>query len=224
MGKNDIYYVNNLKNKFLVLSGAISGIFFTLSWIIQEAFKTGYDPIMVPISSLAIGELGWIQSATFLISGGTLILFAYGLEKIRKKEGFSKWIIILSAIGGIGLIGAGCFTTAPISGFPPGTPETINESTLNGILHQLFSVLIFIELPIAMLLFSKHFFKIKNRKWWIYSISSAILFIIFIIILKAASDPSQGLFHYFGLIQRIILIIGFLWVILLSYYYFNKFQ
>ena len=90
MEKNNIHHVNNTKNKFLLLCGAISGIIFTLSWIIQETFKAGYNPMMVPISSLAIGELGWIQSATFLISGIALILFAYGLEKIRKNKGFSK--------------------------------------------------------------------------------------------------------------------------------------
>ena len=86
MEKNNINNVNDSKNKLLLLSGAISSIIFTLSWIIQEAFKTGYNPMMVPISSLAIGELGWIQSATFLISGIALILFAYGLEKIRENE------------------------------------------------------------------------------------------------------------------------------------------
>jgi len=222
MEKNDIYHENNSKNKFLLLCGTISGVVFTLSWIIQEAFKVGYNPMMVPISSLAIGELGWIQSATFLISGITLILFAYGLEKIRKNKEFSTWIFIFLAVGGIGLIGAGCFTTDPMNSFPPGTPETIVETTLMGMLHQLFSVLLFIGLPVAMFLFSKYFLHVKNRKWWIYSIASAILFIIFMIVLKIAPFPSLGLLPYYGLIQRIMLIIGFVWVILLSYYYFNK--
>ncbi|MDR2967906.1 MAG: DUF998 domain-containing protein [Methanobacteriaceae archaeon] len=222
MEKNDTYHMNNSKNRFFLLCGAISAVIFTLSWIIQEIFKTGYNPIMVPVSSLAIGELGWIQSVTFLITGLTLILFAYGLEKIRKKEGFSKWTVIFLVIGAIGLIGAGCFTTDPINGFPPGTGETTIQTSLIGILHQLFSVLLFIGLPIAMILFSKHFLNIKNKKWWIYSIVSAILFIIFMIILKVASEPSLGLLKLFGLIQRIILIIGFLWVTLLSCYYFNK--
>jgi hypothetical protein len=222
MGKNDTFNVNNSKNKLLLICGAISGIIFTLSWMIQEAFKVGYNPLMVPISSLAIGELGWIQSATFLISGVTLIFFAYGLEKIRKNKGFSKWIVIFLAIGGIGLIGAGCFVTDPMNGFPPGTSETALETTLTGTLHQLFSILLFIGLPVAMALFSKYFLKVKNRKWWIYSVSSAILFIIFMIILKVVSFSYLGLLPYFGLIQRIMLIIGFLWIILLSCYYFSK--
>ena len=218
MEKNDIYH-GNLKNKFLLLCGAISGIIFSLSWMIQEAFKVRYNPMMIPISSLAIGELGWIQTATFLISGIALILFTYGLEKIRKNEGFSKWITIFLAIGSIGLIGAGCFTTDPMNGFPPGTPETIIETTLTGTLHQLFSVLLFIGLPIAMVFFSKHFLNAKNRKWLIYSISSAILFIIFMILIKAASFSSLELLPFYGLIQRIMLIIGFLWIISLSYHF-----
>lgn len=205
----------------LLLFGAISGVVFTLSWIIQEIFKNGYNPIMVPISSLAIGELGWIQSATFLITGASLMLFAYGLERIAQYEGFSKWIVIFLAIGAIGLIGAGCFTTDPINGFPPGTPETITESTLHGTLHQLFSVLLFIGLPVAMALFSKYFLKVRNNKWWIYSISSTVLFIMFVIILKVAILSNIGFLPFYGLIQRIILVIGFLWLILISYHYFK---
>jgi hypothetical protein len=222
MGKKDIYQKINLKNKFFLTFGAISGVIFTLSWIVQEAFKTGYNSMMIPISSLAIGELGWIQSANFLISGTALIFFAYGLEKIRLKEEFSKWIVIFLTIGAVGLIRAGCFITDPMNGFPPRTPETIVETTINGILHQLFSVLLFIGLPVAMAFFSKYFLKIKNKKWRIYTLVSSVLFIIFVIVIKVAAITSLGLLPYYGLIQRIMLIIGFLCVILVSYYYFNK--
>ncbi|MCL2157430.1 MAG: DUF998 domain-containing protein [Methanobrevibacter sp.] len=222
MEKEDIHNMNNSMGKFLLVLGAISGVIFTLSWIIQEAFKVGYNPMMVPISSLAIGELGWIQTATFLISGLALILFAYGLEKIRGEEGFSKWIAIFLAIGGVGLIGAGCFITDPMNGFPPGTSETIVETTLIGTLHQLFSVLLFIGLPVAMALFSKYFFKIKNSVLGIYTLISSVLFIIFMIILKVAAIDSVGLLPFYGLIQRIMLVIGFLWVIFISFYYTLK--
>jgi len=211
---------NEYKNNFLLLCGAISGLIFTISWIVQEHFKIGYDPFRIPISSLALGELGWIQTITFLVSGLSLILFAYGLKKLRTKKNFSKWIPISFFIAGIGLVGAGCFTTDPMNGFPIGTSKTIIETTLIGNLHQIFSVLLFIGLPCAMILFSKYFSIIKNKKWLIYSNISAILFIIFIIILKAAGEPSLGLLPYYGLIQRVILIIGFLWLILLSYFYF----
>jgi hypothetical protein len=220
MEKNN--YSKNSVNKFLLLCGAISGVFFTSSWLIQEAFKSDYNSMMIPISSLAIGNFGWIQSVTFLITGATLMLFAYGLERIRKDEGFSKWVVIFLAIGSVGLIGAGCFTTDPMNGFPPGTPEITTETTFHGTLHQLFSILLFIGMPVVMAFFSKYFLKIKNNKWWIYSISSTILFIIFMIILKEASISILGLLPFYGLIQRIMLIIGFLWVILISYHYFNK--
>ena len=42
---------------------------FTLAWLLQGMTRADYDPARHPVSSLAIGELGWIQRATFLVTG-----------------------------------------------------------------------------------------------------------------------------------------------------------
>ena len=60
-------------------------MFFTFSWIIQGVLRVGYNLLMAPVSSLAIGSLGWIQIATFFITRLLIMLFAYGLWKVRKK-------------------------------------------------------------------------------------------------------------------------------------------
>jgi hypothetical protein len=45
---------SNLINNLLIICGAVAGLVFTFSWIIQEAFRPDYNPMMIPISSLAI--------------------------------------------------------------------------------------------------------------------------------------------------------------------------
>jgi len=215
---------SNLGNKWLLICGAIAGLFFTFSWIIQEAFRPGYNPMMIPISSLAIGSLGWIQSATFLISGALIILFAYGLWKVSKKEykGVSKWGPILILICGIGLIGAGCFATDPMNGYPEGSPVVNDNPSFNSIMHQLFSSLLFFGLPIACFVFGNYFAAKKELRWLIYSFISGILFLIMFLVTSMGFSQVAGLQFYAGLLQRITLTIGFLWMILLSIYFFKK--
>lgn len=215
---------SNFTNKWLILCGAIAGLFFTFSWIIQEAFRPQYNPMMIPISSLAIGPLGWIQSATFLITGALIILFAYGLFKISKSEykGVSKWGPIMILICGIGLIGAGCFTTDPMNGYPEGTPLVDENPSFNSIIHQLFSSFLFFGLPIACFVFGNYFTSKKELKWLIYSFLTGIIFLIMFLVTSMGFSQVAGLQFYAGLLQRITLTIGFLWIILLSIHFFRK--
>jgi hypothetical protein len=57
---------------------------------------------------------------------------------------------------GLGLIGAGVFTSDPINGYPPGTPVPAPR-TLPGILHDQFSTPVFTALPAACLLMARRF-------------------------------------------------------------------
>jgi len=215
---------SNLTNKWLILCGTVAGLFFTFSWIIQEAFRESYNSMMIPISSLAIGSLGWVQTATFLISGALIILFTYGLWKISKNEykGVSKWGPILILICGIGLIGAGCFTTDPMNGYPEGTPIVNDNPSFSSVMHQLFSSFLFFGLPIACFIFGNYFAAKKELKWMIYSFLSGILFLAVFLLTSMGFSQLSGLQFFAGLLQRITLTIGFLWMILLSIYFFKK--
>jgi len=215
---------SDLTNKCLILCGAIAGLLFTFSWIIQEAFRESYNPMMIPISSLAIGSLGWIQTLTFLITGTLIILFAYGLWKMTKNEynGVSKWGIILILVCAVGLIGAGCFTTDPMNGYPEGTPLVNDNPSFNSVMHQLFSSFLFFGLPIACFIFANYFTVKKELKLMIFSSLSGILFLILFLLTSLGFSQLGGLQLYAGLLQRITLTIGFLWIFLISSYFFKK--
>lgn len=214
----------NLNNKWLTLFGAIAGLFFTFSWIIQGALRVGYNPLMAPVSSLAIGSLGWIQVATFFITGILLILFAYGLWKrsISEYKRISKLGPILLFICGIGLIGAGCFTTDTTNGYPEATVILDDYPNFSGPTHKLFAGLIFLGLPLACFAFFNYFSEKKEVKWRIYSFLSGLLLIITFSLTMLGYLQFNGFHFYLGLFQRITLTIGALWLILISIHFFKK--
>src|SRR5690349_21639745 len=94
--------------------GAVAGPLFVASFLLQGATRDGYDPLRHPVSSLAIGEHGWIQTTTFLVTGALTAVFAVGL-----RQGLGRLLVGLWALG---LIGAGLFTAAPVSGYPDPPP------------------------------------------------------------------------------------------------------
>ena len=92
------------------------------------------------VSSLSVGELGWIQIANFLITGSLILAFSVALRQILLGPSGSVWGPVLIGLVGVGLIGAGLFVTDPLNGYPPGTPLIPTERTTHGILHDLFGV------------------------------------------------------------------------------------
>ncbi len=72
----------------------------TLS-IVQYSFmrSLGWDPLLRPTfdwpSGLALGPFGWIMTATFLLCGPLLSIFAWGLHgELRNRMGQTGTIIL----------------------------------------------------------------------------------------------------------------------------------
>ena len=210
---------SSLANKLLILCGAIGPIFLIFSYIIQERLREGYNPIMVTISALAIGPEGWVQTLTFLIAGALIIFFGYGLFKLRKTEKFSKLTPFFIIICGIGLIGAGIFVTDPINGFPPELYVSGEGSSFYGIIHKIFAGFLFVGLPLACFAMDKYFKFKEDLKWRIYTLFTGISSLIVFLLTTLAILHYGGLQYYAGLLERITIIIGFLWMILLSWYF-----
>ena len=105
----------------LLYCGLVAGPLFVLAFLIQGIAKSdGYEFLRHPVSSLALGENGWAQTTSFLVCGTLTILFATGLWRSRLV---ARAGAVLVGIWGVGLLGAGVFTTSPVSGYPIGTPD-----------------------------------------------------------------------------------------------------
>jgi hypothetical protein len=207
------------KPALLLVSGAVAGPLFSLAWLVQGLVRTDYDAMRHAVSSLSVGEWGWIQIATFIVTGSFVLAFAVGLRRLLQPPSGSTWGPVLIGLMGIGLIGSGVFVTDPLNGYPPGMPIIPTERTLHGILHDLFGVPFFLGVPIACLVFARLFVSKGERGWAWYSRASGIsMFAVFFVARLGfrllAAYPALA--AYFGLLQRITITIGLAWLTLLA--------
>ena len=195
-------------------------------FLLEGATRDGYNPYRDPISSLSIGRYGWIQALVFLIIGALMFLFAVGLRRTLKSSSINSfWGPLLIGLAGVGAIGAGIFTTDPFIGYPASI-LTLPPPTLHGQLHNFFSAFFFLGLPVATFVFTRYFLKVGKRSWAIYSLFSgigALLFFVFTslsIVASTGTAPTAGLLNAYtvGLMQRVTVIVIFLWVTLLAAY------
>src|SRR5262245_37064082 len=118
--------------KALCVCGVVAGPLFTVAWIVEGATRVNYDPLRYSISALSIGDAGWMQIATFIVTGLLVLAFAIGLQRALRPSG-SVWGPTVVGLGGIGVVGAGIFVTDPLDGYAPGTPVMPIEELALGI-------------------------------------------------------------------------------------------
>lgn len=190
--------------------------------------RSGYSIVRDPVSSLSIGRYGWIQMISFCMTGTLFLLFAYGVWRwlqISSRKSF--WGPFLLALAGIGLIGAGFFTTDPLPGYPQNLPYHLLPHTTHGQLHNLFSALVFYGLPIASFVFTRYFLKVDKRGWALYSLISGIgalatfMFLAINIVSIVNARQTTGLIQITGLLERIMIILIFQWTTMLAIYVFK---
>ena len=195
----------------LLLCGVIGPVIFVASFLVQGALRSGYDPLRHPVSSLSLGPGGWVQMATFWLTGLLIVGYAVGLRRAR----CGWWTPVLVGLVGVGLVGAGIFVADPISGYPPGSPVPA-PPTAHGIAHQLFSTPVFTALPAAMLVMTRRFFRSSERGWAWYSLLSAPVFFGCFVLSSLGFNQNPVLMPVGGLWQRLTLVVGFSWLAALA--------
>lgn len=191
----------------LLGGGLVAGPLFTLGYLLEGASREGYSAWRHPVSSLALGKHGWQQTLNFLVSGGLLMGSAIGT---RRANGASAWPARLIGAVGLGLVGAGVFACDPIGGYPPGTPLSPDRPTPRGVLHRLFSSLVFFGLPALFVLEAR-----RGKSFWAgYSVTTCAAFVGSFALSSAGFAQAPGLANLGGLFQRMSLSAGFAWLTL----------
>jgi hypothetical membrane protein len=199
--------------ELLLLAGAVGPLLFIVVLLVEGATRPHYNAWHHAMSTLALGDLGWMQVANFIVLGVLLLGYAFGLRQVLHPGRGSTWVPIMMGVSGLCLIGAGVSVTDPGGlGYPPGES---NASTLHGGLHLLFSNFAILAILVACVILALRFAQTPGwRGWAVYSVVTVILMIVFVIATSVAgtSDPNSP----FGLYQRLTTFAGWAWIALVA--------
>lgn len=188
--------------KFLALGGVIGPILFTVTTLICSDLRPGYSHIHHFISELgATGTpdaslMNWMG---FIPSGILISSFGLSLTLILPKKILARSGSVLLMIFGLGMTIVGFFSC------DAGCPR---EGSLENNIHDQISGPIFLCAILGILLLGVTFRRLPCwKKLWLYSIISAILSIVFLILLINSLDAYRNT----GMWQRLLLLTLFLW-------------
>jgi hypothetical protein len=114
--------------------GVLAGPFYLAVGLVQALVREGFDFSRHPLSVLANGPGGWVQTANFLLSGAMVLAAAVGFARaLRPHSRAAGWIL---GCFGLSMVVAAIFRADPVDGFPVGTPPGVPTSvSTTGMLH-----------------------------------------------------------------------------------------
>lgn len=199
----------------LLASGIIAAPLFTALFCAAAARRPDYASVRFPISSLAIGPGGWLQTVNFILTGALFIACAAGLHAAApgRRSAWLPWLVTLS---GIGLIGAGVFTSDPVFGYPPHLPLRLAQFTPTGHLHDLASLLFFAGLPAAEMVEARSAWRDGDWVWAGYSALTLAASLILFVLTSLGFRQLWPLVTTAGILQRGTVLTGMIWLTLLA--------
>ena len=196
----------------LLRCGVAAGPVFVAVFLLEGAVRDGYRPLRHPVSSLALGSRGWIQTGNFAVAGTLFLAGAAGLARAGDPAVSSRVAPALIGAAGAGLIGSALFTTDPVSGYPPGTPDALTRPSRASAAHNLAAVPVFFGLPAAALACSWRSWRAGQRGFALYSGGTAVTMAATMAPAAAGFGQSPRLVNLGGLFQRASIITGFTWL------------
>jgi Protein of unknown function (DUF998) len=202
--------------RWLLRCGVAAGPVFVGVFLLEGGARDGYRPLRHPVSSLALGPRGWIQAGNFAVAGTLFLAAAAGLARAGDRAASSRAAPALIGAAGAGLIGSAVFTTDPVSGYPPGTPDALTQPTRRGTAHNLAAVPVFFGLPAAALINSGRAWRAGQRGFALYSAGTSVTMPATMTLAAAGFGQSPRLAGLGGLFQRASIITGFAWLTAMS--------
>ena len=175
----------------LLLAGTAGAVLFVVVFLVEGALRPGYDPARDPVSALALGPRGWIQTANFLVTGALMGAFAAGVHRAT-GAGWAALAAFAAAV-----VASGLFAM-----------DRPGDGTWQGALHDWAGLVVFSALPAAALVLSR---RLGEDTAWLGAVSVAAgiaciaLFIWFAVAHEGGSATA-------GLIQRACIANGWGWI------------
>ena len=184
-------------NSVPALVGIMGPIVVIVGDLAASLSTPGYSLVRDSVSSLALTNIGWLQSICFLAMGLLLEIFVAGLFfNIRRTRGFHAGIVLLALCGFVLMLIATFHMDHP--GAPP----------IDGTIHTIASYGLGLLFPIAILSLAPSFKSTPNWKGiFVYTLIAGVLALA--LIMGALFAEQRG---WFGLYERIIIVNALVWV------------
>ncbi|MCL3861006.1 DUF998 domain-containing protein [Actinotalea sp. K2] len=190
----------------LLWLGALGSWLFIATFLLDGWTRPGFRPARHPVSALALGPRGWLQTTNFIVCG---LAITAGALAVGPALG-STLLATVIAVFGVSLVASGVFPMDAMRGYPPGTPdETPSETSTRHELHDWAGMLVFGSLPIAAAVAA---FVLPGPWWtWLSALTAAAMAAGFVAF-GAAWEKDHPLA---GLVQRAVIVVGWVWLGLL---------
>jgi hypothetical protein len=194
-----------------------AGPAFAAVFLAEGTAREDYRQLRHPVSSLALGPRGWVQTANFVVTGTLFLAGAAGLRLAGDRVPGGRTGPPLVAAAGVGLIAAAAFPTDPVRGYPPGTPDVLTRPSRVGIVHNLAAIPVFFGLPAAALGYGWRSWRAGERPGFAACCAAtAVTMPVTMGLAAAGFGQSPRLAGYGGLFQRASIIAGFAWLTAVS--------
>jgi len=128
--------------------GVLAGPFYLALGIGQGLFRDGFSFARHPLSVLANGPGGWVQTANLGVSALMVLAAVVGITRVAAAG--SRVMRGALVIYALGMIVAAIFRADPMDGFPPGTPLGVPTTiSTTGLVHFAAGAVTFLAMAIA---------------------------------------------------------------------------
>lgn len=187
----------------MLWAGVVGSGLFVVVFVVDGATRPGYRWRYHPVSALALGPRGWVQTANFLVCGGLVTVGAVGLQGAT-----GLWFLpIVVGVVGVGLVLSGLFPMDPMRGYPPGTadgdPATFSQAHA---WHDHAGAVVFGGLPIAA---ASAAIRLDTPMWQVASAVVAVALAVLAGLFASAWEQDRP---RTGLVQRAYLVGGCGWL------------
>lgn len=193
----------------LLVCGMIAGPLYLAVGLGQAFLRTGFVFAKHPLSVLANGPGGWIQTANFVVTGVLVIAAAVGIRRAIGPT--SRTTSVFLGIFGASMLAASVFRADPMDGFPVGTPNGPPTSISTfGLLHFVAGALGFVSLAVSCLFAARTFSRRGERSLSRLSLVSGVVILLgfFGGMAIPNSSPVLGIW--------IAVVVGWAWLALVS--------
>jgi len=141
---------------------------------------------------------------------------AIGFARVSDPTGSSRPGAAILRSNGVGLLGAAVFSTDPVSGYPPGTPDAPGVNTVKGKMHNVAALPVFLGIPVGAFAYAWRFHRCGRQAWAYYSGLSGGLMLMSMGLAGAGFGQKRGLVRSAGFFQRIAIVTGIGWLTALA--------